>query len=220
MGGEGVGGGGGSCKYDEWGYFQSEGVNVTVYPSLCHYNGTLYNGNWELGANIGAIILGGKIDCNYCWDMKCVLTLTLRLDSNLYRCGIIKLTLVRGTKTWPGHQDMSTSEARKYVICCFVMSTCVTFLIFSNCNGPHHCHVMCHVTLIMSAKQSSYDDFYVTNPRNPLELTHHFTSWPKPPLELYNSHVKAFLHLKTNGASLERLNLKVKLLSLGMMYPS
>ena len=60
MGGEEVGGGGGSCKYDEWGYFQSEGVNVTVYPSLCHYNGTLYNGNWELGANIGAIILRRK----------------------------------------------------------------------------------------------------------------------------------------------------------------
>ena len=53
----GAWGGGGSCKYDEWGYFQSEGVNVTVYPSLCHYNGSLYNGNWELGANIGAIIL-------------------------------------------------------------------------------------------------------------------------------------------------------------------
>ena len=75
-------------------------------------------------------------------------------------------SLVLGTKTWTGQQDMSTSEARKYVICCFVMSTCVTFLIFRHCNGPHQCHVMCHVALIMSAKQSSYDDFDITTPRN------------------------------------------------------
>ena len=163
----------GSCKYDEWGYFQSEGVNVTVYPSLCHNNGTLYNGNWELGANIGASILQRKIDCNYCWYFQCVVT----VDSNLYRCGISKLTVVPcpGAQTWPGHQDMSTSEARNYVICCFVMSTCGTFLVFRHCNGPHHCHVMCYVALIMSDKQSSYDDFYITTPptHQPTAITYH-----------------------------------------------
>ena len=50
----------GGWKYDERGYFQSEGVTVTVYPSLCHYNGTQYNGNWDSGANIAAIILRSK----------------------------------------------------------------------------------------------------------------------------------------------------------------
>ena len=67
----------------------------------------------------------------------------------------------------------------------------------------------------MSAKQSSYDDFDITTPRNQptQQLMLGELTQSSAALELYNSHVKAFLHLKTNGASLERLNLKVKLLS-------
>ena len=110
---------GGSSKYDEWSHFQSEGVTATVYPGLCHYNGTGCNGNWGLGPSVIAS------DPLFRGNIKTQLQLLsgelcAGLDTNLYRCGIIKLTQ---TKTWPGQCVKQWSKEISDMLLCNVNMT-------------------------------------------------------------------------------------------------
>ena len=111
-------------------HFQSEGVTVTVYPDLRRYNGTRYNGNWDLGANIGHVLQERKYwnwtlinvepQC-VCWYWTVICT-----DVALW-------SLPRHLELTRTRNVLSGTEARQNLIRGFVMSTCVTFLLFTNC---------------------------------------------------------------------------------------